>query len=150
MTAEEWEWDDSFHWRSCTVCGERLDETKMSHEFEQDRCTSCGMTLEKTADPGPGQEFEQSDPSSKPTGNVPTGKPEDTQSKPQLKPEQILKPEQSIDGEPDGDNDMNSEPVQQNAQRTPYKTIILIMLCSAGVSALVTALLVEKKKKRQP
>ena len=115
-----------------------------------DLSISENMTLEKTADPGPGQEFEQSDPSSEPTGNAPTGKPEDTQSKPQLKPEQILKPEQSIDGEPDGDNDTNSEPVQQNAQRTPYKTIILIMLCSAGVSALVTALLVEKKKKRQP
>lgn len=161
VAAEEWEWDDSFHWRSCTVCGERLDETKMSHEFEQDRCTSCGMTLKEPADSGSGQEpgeqpesqpenLQQPDASSESAGDASSGDPADTQSKPQLKPEQILKPEQSIDGEPDGDNDTNSEPVQQNAQRTPYKTIILIMLCSAGVSALVTALLVEKKKKRQP
>ena len=39
--SDDWKQDENFHWRSCTVCGEVLAETKMAHETENGICTTC-------------------------------------------------------------------------------------------------------------
>lgn len=41
-TAEKWQKDESFHWRTCTVCNQVLDETRMAHEFTEETCATCG------------------------------------------------------------------------------------------------------------
>ena len=41
--------DEDFHWRSCTVCGELLTETRMHHEMENGVCTTCGYREGTTA-----------------------------------------------------------------------------------------------------
>jgi len=38
--SDAWSYDQEFHWRTCSVCEQVLEETKMSHEGEV--CASCG------------------------------------------------------------------------------------------------------------
>ena len=40
--SDDWAFDDDYHWRICTVCGEVLEETKMVHDMKDGECTSCG------------------------------------------------------------------------------------------------------------
>lgn len=42
MASETFGCDTEYHWRSCTVCGEVLAETKMLHEKESGVCTTYG------------------------------------------------------------------------------------------------------------
>lgn len=37
--SNDWTWDETYHWRICTVCTQLLEETKMVHEAEP---CSCG------------------------------------------------------------------------------------------------------------
>ena len=39
--SDDWKQDGDFHWRSCTVCGVELEETKMAHEPENGTCATC-------------------------------------------------------------------------------------------------------------
>lgn len=114
-TSEEWEWDEAFHWRICTVCSEVLAETRMSHEFENGECSTCGVEAALTD----GEE---------------SVRPED---KPQLTPEEILNPEQSDES----DKENLSSP-----RYSSFKTVVLIVICSAAIAALATALITGKKK----
>lgn len=35
--------DGEYHWRTCSVCNEVLEETKMAHEYENGRCMTCNF-----------------------------------------------------------------------------------------------------------
>ena len=41
-SGEIWEYDETFHWRSCSACSEILIETQMYHEMENGVCLTCG------------------------------------------------------------------------------------------------------------
>lgn len=40
--SDDWKCDENHHWRTCTVCNEVLEETKMVHETENGKCATCG------------------------------------------------------------------------------------------------------------
>lgn len=48
IASDGFDTDEDFHWRSCTVCGELLTETKMYHEMENGICKTCGYSLKTT------------------------------------------------------------------------------------------------------
>lgn len=39
--SDDWMYDENNHWRICTVCGEVLAETQMTHQMENEKCTTC-------------------------------------------------------------------------------------------------------------
>lgn len=39
--SDDWMYDENNHWRICTVCGEVLAETQMTHQMENKKCTTC-------------------------------------------------------------------------------------------------------------
>ena len=79
--SEDWNFDETNHWRTCTMCNTVLAETQMGHEITGEKCTTCnyGSTAPET---NPGTE-----PGTEPTDTTPA--PTD----PQL-------PEQGNDGIP--------------------------------------------------
>ena len=44
MASDTWESSDRHHWRTCTTCGQVLEETKMLHDGDS-ACHTCGYTL---------------------------------------------------------------------------------------------------------
>ena len=39
--SEDWKFDETNHWRTCTVCNAVLTETQMGHEIIGEKCTTC-------------------------------------------------------------------------------------------------------------
>ena len=44
-TAESWNYDETYHWRLCSVCNVVLTETKLLHDAENGKCTTCGYVI---------------------------------------------------------------------------------------------------------
>ena len=44
--SEDWKFDETNHWRTCTVCNTVLIETQMGHQLSGEKCTSCGYGIE--------------------------------------------------------------------------------------------------------
>lgn len=42
QTSDTWKNDESYHWRTCSVCKEILEETRMVHEPANGPCATCG------------------------------------------------------------------------------------------------------------
>ena len=59
--SENWNFDETNHWRICTVCNTVLTETQMGHEITGEKCTTCSYdNTTPVTDPGkePGTEPE--------------------------------------------------------------------------------------------
>jgi len=41
-TSDTWAKDDTYHWRTCTVCKAVLEETRLVHDPDKVTCTTCG------------------------------------------------------------------------------------------------------------
>lgn len=39
--SEDWKFDEQNHWRVCSRCEARLEETNMAHELAEGKCTTC-------------------------------------------------------------------------------------------------------------
>ena len=44
-TADDWNTDEEFHWRTCATCNQVLDETKMLHEAIDGECATCNYVI---------------------------------------------------------------------------------------------------------
>ena len=78
--SENWNFDETNHWRTCTVCNTVLTETQMGHEITGEKCTTCGYdNTTPVTDPGkePGTEPESTN--SAPSEAIPAGTQPQTQ-----------------------------------------------------------------------
>ena len=70
--SENWSFDKTNHWRTCTVCNTVLTETQMAHAFTGEKCTTCSYdNTTPVTDPG-------KEPGTEPTDTTPA--PTDPQS----------------------------------------------------------------------
>ena len=70
--SENWSFDKTNHWRTCTVCNAVLTETQMAHAFTGEKCTTCSYdNTTPVTDPG-------KEPGTEPTDTTPA--PTDPQS----------------------------------------------------------------------
>ena len=42
VVSDDWSYDETNHWRTCSVCNEVLIETEMAHELTDGQCATCG------------------------------------------------------------------------------------------------------------
>ena len=78
--SENWSFDKTNHWRTCTVCNTVLTETQMAHAFTGEKCTTCSYdNTTPVTDPGkePGTEPESTN--SAPAEAIPAGSQPQTQ-----------------------------------------------------------------------
>lgn len=45
VASEKWNYDTQYHWRTCSVCAVVLEETRMFHEAENEKCVTCGYEM---------------------------------------------------------------------------------------------------------
>jgi hypothetical protein len=66
--SENWNFDETNHWRTCTVCNTVLTETQMGHEITGEKCTTCSYdNTAPVTNPGTDPGTEQTDTTPAPT-----------------------------------------------------------------------------------
>ena len=66
--SEDWNFDETNHWRTCTVCNTVLTETQMCHEITGEKCTTCSYdTTTHATNPGKESGTELTDTTPAPT-----------------------------------------------------------------------------------
>lgn len=45
VASDDWNYDAQYHWRTCSVCKAVLEETRLFHEAENEKCTTCGYVI---------------------------------------------------------------------------------------------------------
>lgn len=133
--SDTWQSDSRFHWRTCTRCGEVLDETKMLHEDTNGdgKCDTCAYTLGTTA------------ASSAPVNS----------SEPVASSETAAVSEPAVSSEPAA----SSEPASSTASYSPAPSstepeqsegfqwwIAAVAAGAACIAAAATVLIIKKKK----
>lgn len=51
--SDQWTYNQETHWRLCTVCGEKMVETDMVHDLQDNQCSTCQYGKEKPAETEP-------------------------------------------------------------------------------------------------
>ena len=44
--SENWQTDETYHWRICSRCNQVLDETKMQHDLTEGNCATCSYGID--------------------------------------------------------------------------------------------------------
>ncbi|MBR5570936.1 MAG: hypothetical protein IKW10_08625 [Oscillospiraceae bacterium] len=119
VTSDHWNFDEEFHWRTCTTCKTVLAETKMHHEDVDGICASCGYVM------GSGE-----------TTPEPTI-PETVETLPVTVP---TEPEKTTPTEP-------SVSTQPKDSGDSWITILLVALVCFGAGITASVIILKKKKR---
>lgn len=75
-----WEYDENFHWHTCTVCGEPDPGSRTNHHTDMGKCTACGYEAGEvpTLPPQTAPQTQVTQPTPQTQATQPAAKPDST------------------------------------------------------------------------